>query len=27
MVYRVNNNKHIVEIIRVWHSARGIPNI
>jgi len=27
IVFRVNNNKNLVEIIRVWHSARGIPKI
>ena len=27
IVYRVNSRKHSVEIVRVWHAARGIPDI
>lgn len=27
IVYRVDNRKRIVEIARVWHAARGIPDI
>ena len=27
IVYRINKTTSTVEIIRVWHSARGIPEI
>lgn len=27
IVYRVNREKSTVEIARVWHAARGIPDI
>jgi toxin ParE1/3/4 len=27
IVYRVDSTKHIIEIARVWHAARGIPDI
>lgn len=27
IVYRINSRKHLVEIIRIWHAARGIPYI
>jgi plasmid stabilization system protein ParE len=27
IVYRVDNRKRNVEIARVWHAARGIPDI
>lgn len=27
IVYRVDTRKHIVEIARVWHAARGAPDI
>ena len=27
IVYRTNSRKRIVEIARVWHAARGIPEI
>ncbi|MCF8111459.1 MAG: type II toxin-antitoxin system RelE/ParE family toxin [Desulfobacteraceae bacterium] len=27
IVYRVRNDTNAVEIIRVWHAARGIPQI
>ena len=27
IVYRVDSTKHIIEIARVWHSARGIPDV
>lgn len=27
IVYRVNRNKQLVEIIRVWHAARGMPAV
>lgn len=27
IVYRVNVQMRIVEIVRVWHAARGIPDI
>jgi len=27
IVYRVNRGKDIIEIARVWHSSRGIPEI
>ncbi len=27
IVYRVDSRKHIVEIARVWHAARGTPDI
>jgi len=27
IVYRVKPGEHIVEIVRVWHAARGIPQL
>jgi toxin ParE1/3/4 len=27
IVYRVKPEEHIVEIVRIWHSARGIPQL
>ena len=27
IVYRVNHERNQCEIVRVWHSARGIPDI
>jgi plasmid stabilization system protein ParE len=27
IVYRVNTRKHTVEIVRVWHAAKGTPII
>lgn len=27
IVYRINRGDHTVEIVRVWHAARGIPEI
>lgn len=27
IVYRVGTGTRVVEIVRVWHSARGIPDI
>jgi addiction module RelE/StbE family toxin len=27
IVYRINNDLHVIEIIRIWHSARGIPDV
>jgi toxin ParE1/3/4 len=27
IVYRLNSNEALIEIARVWHSARGIPDI
>ena len=27
IVYRVNHDRKVCEIARVWHSARGIPQI
>ena len=27
IVYRVKPKKHIVEIVRIWHAARGIPQL
>ena len=27
IVYRLNRNEALIEIVRVWHSARGIPDI
>lgn len=27
IVYRVDSGKRIVEIARIWHAARGIPDI
>jgi toxin ParE1/3/4 len=27
IVYRVNHQRKIVEIIRVWHAARGTPEV
>ncbi len=26
IVYRINKKKILVEIVRIWHSARGIPS-
>lgn len=27
VVYRVKSKEHSIEIVRVWHAARGIPEI
>ncbi len=27
IIYRVNHNKKIIEIARVWHAARGAPDL
>jgi plasmid stabilization system protein ParE len=27
IVYRVKPKDHVVEIVRVWHAARGIPHL
>jgi len=27
IVYRVDSGKHAVEIVRVWHAARGTPDV
>jgi toxin ParE1/3/4 len=27
IVYRINNERKTIEIVRVWHAARGIPEI
>ena len=27
IVYRVRDEKHIIEIARVWHAARGTPQL
>jgi toxin ParE1/3/4 len=27
IVYRVKHRAHIVEIVRIWHAARGIPQL
>ena len=27
IVYRLNHKQRLIEIIRFWHAARGIPNI
>ena len=27
VIYRLNRAEHMVEIIRFWHAARGIPEI
>ena len=27
IVYRVNHDQSLIEVIRVWHAARGVPNI
>ena len=27
IVYRIDRGKHIIEIARVWHSARGTPHL
>ncbi len=27
IVYRIKNNKNVIEILRIWHAARGIPNL
>jgi len=26
-VYRVKHREYIVEIVRIWHAARGIPQL
>lgn len=27
IVYRIQADKHAVEIVRVWHAARGVPEL
>lgn len=27
IVYRLDDSKHLVEVIRFWHAARGMPEI
>jgi toxin ParE1/3/4 len=27
IVYRIKSKKRIIEVVRVWHAARGIPQI
>jgi len=27
VVYRLDDSRHLVEVIRFWHAARGIPEI
>lgn len=27
IVYLVNNNRHAIHILRVWHAARGAPDL
>ncbi len=27
VVYRINRQEQVIEIVRVWHAARGIPEI
>jgi toxin ParE1/3/4 len=27
IVYRLNHDKSLIEIVRVWHATRGIPGI
>jgi plasmid stabilization system protein ParE len=27
IVYRLDDSRHLVEVIRFWHAARGIPEI
>ena len=27
IVYRINKQQDVIEIVRVWHSARGIPGL
>jgi toxin ParE1/3/4 len=27
IVYRIKNEEMVLEIVRIWHSARGIPGI
>ncbi|MCP4985461.1 MAG: type II toxin-antitoxin system RelE/ParE family toxin [Colwellia sp.] len=27
IVYRIKKNKNVIEILRIWHAARGIPNL
>jgi toxin ParE1/3/4 len=27
VVYRVSHSEHLVEIIRFWHTARGLPEV
>ena len=27
IVYRVNQEKHLIEVTRFWHGARGTPNL
>ena len=27
IVYRLDHSKHLIEVIRFWHAARGVPKI
>lgn len=27
VVYRVDHDRHLVQVVRFWHAARGTPNI
>jgi toxin ParE1/3/4 len=27
IVYRLDHSKHLIEVIRFWHAARGVPEI
>jgi plasmid stabilization system protein ParE len=27
IIYRINHNAKLCEIVRLWHSARGIPQL
>ena len=27
IIYRLKSQSHIVEIVRIWHAARGVPEI
>lgn len=27
IIYRLKSKKHIIEIVRIWHAARGLPKL
>ncbi|MCC6325880.1 MAG: hypothetical protein DCC43_10860 [Candidatus Brocadia sp.] len=27
IVYRVKRNKKVIEMVRIWHAARGTPDL
>jgi len=27
IIYRINNSENLIEVVRFWHAARGIPQI